>query len=257
MPRHLTVVVPAGGYATRFARANIYVPKGLIELDSVPMLVRAVGEAQELGEVLVGVPAADIRLYEERLRPWRETFNVVAAERVGQAAAVLHMLAHVPDGEVLVINCDQGFAPGVLRRFVHQCREAQLTECHMRCGVITMPSDDPAHGYVDAIPWFTIAAEKRVLSTHALAGAFWFQNARALACAITELFARMHQAGGTSIYLSQALNVLRPGGRYAMEIPRNQVYSWGTPEELFRERELAIQPDVLKELLKYHAYPDR
>lgn len=255
--RHLTVLVPAAGNSQRYLDLGIRQPKPLIKFEHgggfrVTMLEHALQGAQYDWPVVVGVKSGMVRAFQHSLRTdWpyvtsQQTTVVAINQSRGQSDTILQMLAHVPDGEVLVVNSDQGFSPPVLGRLVTEARWAQLTRRHMKAAVLTMKANDPAYSYIDTDtgPWFDEAVEKKVISHRACAGAFWFQDARELAAAISKQ--QVMDWSGRETYLSEAINRLPPGGRLAVDMyPCEQLYQWGTPKDLALDPLITeLDPDI-------------
>ena len=266
MSGRLTIVMPAAGQGMRFLRAGVTTPKPLISFsleswfgDQVrkPMFAHAMAGCDPIWEAVIGIPVGKVGDYWHAVRDShgaRPGVNhyITIAHSSGQSHTIQQLLGHVHDGEVLVLNSDQSFAPGVLQNFVSRARELVYDKA-----VICFASRSPAYSYVEVLPesqndheaTFASAVEKHPVSTWAIAGAFWFRDARQLARALT----RQEAVSGTDEerYLSEAMNCL-PGRGWALRIPDHQMRRWGTPEDLAQDAMVrTLDPEVDRALAPF------
>jgi len=129
--------------------------------------------------------------------------------------------------ELLVVNCDQGFAPGILDRLVQRGREGGVT-----CALTFQapPQEHYRWSYVDGHPQFNEAAEKRVVGTHGLAGAYYFPNLHRLYKAVRLATAQAEELDEEP-YISQIFQHI-PFLKFSLEIRREDWYDWGTSQAL-------------------------
>lgn len=153
----------------------------------------------------------------------------------GQAISLLDGLASLLDSnrhvssDLLVVNCDAGYAPGVLDHLVVTGRQSG------RIGAVTFEateSEQDRWSYVDDHPQFRNCAEKRFLSPNALAGAYYFPDAQALYLA-TAVTVREMYGTGWEPYVSHVINHYS-GWKNSCRIRREDWYDWGTKEAFER-----------------------
>lgn len=152
----------------------------------------------------------------------------------GQADTILQGLAHVPDGEVLIVNCDQGFAPSILTNFIAMAKATRTSSA----AIVFEGNDNPAYSYIGEVRvdtayeglWFYRAVEKTVISKWAMAGAYWFRSARELAGTICRSMLRTGPEAEP--YLSECFEGMRS---LAFPIANSEMFQWGTPEDLARD----------------------
>lgn len=143
----------------------------------------------------------------------------------GQADTLYRALEYstIYDQEVMVVNCDQGFAPGILDRLALAGRNSWL------CTALTFPAEPQEAArwsYVNSHPHFQFAAEKQAVGTHALAGAYYFPNSKMLAKNLIRL---LNGTTSTEPYISQVYDHFI-GNKLSVPIRRKDWYDWGTPE---------------------------
>lgn len=225
----MKVLVPAAGVSQRFRDKGILTPKPLITFQyqwssRMTMLEHAVAGID--APVAVGMNAdAD----------WPDVGQyVLVKDTQGQADTIHQMLTSNDLGvdfgeEVLIINSDQKFFFS-LDTFAKQARgfdKAALVfeDTH------TWDGFSP-YSYVDNFPDFRLTAEKVQISPWAIAGAFYFKSAAFLMEALDNQKRFNVRAPNNEFYLSATLQCAGGGG-LAVLCKKDQVVSWGTPEELF------------------------
>ena len=125
---------------------------------------------------------------------------------------------------VLVLNCDQGFAPNVLESFI--------TLGHLEGMPSALTFKAPASeahrwSFVDNHPFFYAAKERLAISEHAMAGAYFFPSFRDLhnaACDVSMWGPQYKES-----YVSEIFGYI-PGTKRSVEMRREDWYDWGTPE---------------------------
>lgn len=147
----------------------------------------------------------------------------------GQAETLLLAMEETPNEEIMVVNCDQGFAPGLLDRLVSEGRSASMPAAlTFKAG----PEEATRWSYVEDHPLFFDAEEKKAIGPMALAGAYYFPDSRLLKqCLI--LATSWATKNGTEPYISGVYGFM-PKNKLSVEIRREDCYDWGTPEAFER-----------------------
>jgi molybdopterin-guanine dinucleotide biosynthesis protein A len=145
------------------------------------------------------------------------------ADTLFQAVSQIKSFSPKPRG-VLVLNCDQGFAPGVLESFI--------TLGHLEGMPAALTFKAPASeahrwSYVDNHPFFYAAKERKAASEHAMAGAYFFPSLTELYVAAQDVC--MWAPTGHEPYVSEIFGYI-PGTKRSIEMRREDWYDWGTPE---------------------------
>lgn len=167
----------------------------------------------------------------------------------GQADTLLQALRRIPCvDELLVVNCDNGFGHGALNRLVQEGRY------HRQTAALTMLREgqynEKRWSFVDGHPAFHRAAEKRMLTPMALAGAYYFQHAEEAVYAAERTVDHafdvetMHMVTPESPryvnidsvrlrepYVSEMFQWM-PEQKLSVEIDPDDFYDWGTPDSL-------------------------
>lgn len=231
-----TLIVPACGEGTRFSTAGFKVPKPFIEVNGKMLIEHAVDP------FLPHVKRVILLMREHTLNRWetdpqvKAFFDRCSAEVIGYrdylegaALTVLGALAQLSDQDpVLIANSDQGFAnppefllegetsDGTIYTFEHSGNDTRWSYAR------TAPSD---------LYRVTEVAEKRVISTHATCGLYYFRRWATLRTAICAMVAEGERYNG-EFYLAPVYNYLIRAG---LIVTREDVADWGfyslgTPE---------------------------
>lgn len=219
-----TLIVPAAGDSVRF-RKKTAIPKGLIKFywrRTRATMIEHVVPPLWSGPVVIGCKNKDYKEFRERLPDinWR----IVGMEPTsGQAESVTHLIVEVSRYELdyCVVNCDNAFDGHTLESFVQTCRTREAN-----FGALTFKptSNKERYGYVDGHPQFVAGKEKDPISSHALAGAFYFKNYKTLTGALAEAEQEVK-------YLSELFVWISPR-KISVEIPHSSLHEWGIPETL-------------------------
>lgn len=146
----------------------------------------------------------------------------------GQGDTLHQALDYLPaDGEILVLNSDQGFKSGILNSMVQSGR---INHCPVALTFRASPTEQDRWSYVDSHPWFFHAAEKNAISFYGMAGAYYFPDVRALRIALAHAVDRIRDSGWEP-YISHLYDYL-PGNKLSYDVPRDDLYDWGTREAL-------------------------
>lgn len=233
----MKIVVPMAGRGSRFAPSDI--PKPLIPILGKPML------AWSLESVLYSFPrvrAKDFIFIS--LREHEEKFQITdQVERMIGKGFQIKFLDTVTDGPVctvltikdlldpeedfLTCDCDQYFRCRALRSTVEEARE------HGWAGLIpTFESRSTAYSYVklDRKKNATATAEKKVISSHAAIGIYYFGKSTIFTDAAEEMV-RDDLRTKNEFYMSPLYNIVIKNGGTVRIVQTEKWQTLGTPEE--------------------------
>lgn len=241
--RPLHIVMPMAGEGSRFRDAGWTTPKPLIELDGIPLFMRAIGSVK-----VDGVPMKYSFIVREEhidkygidrsikeILPKAEVFSVEKTTR-GAVETCLIAEPHIADGDaVVVMDCDLEFQS---KRYAELIREALATSPEQASGgaLVSFESDLPRYSYAEvdeATGLVKRTAEKEVISNHALCGAYFFSSGREFKAAAHRLLNEPIMLK-PEFYVSLLYNYLLKDGSPVMLAPMEVYKSYGTPEELKR-----------------------
>lgn len=220
------------GEGRRFAEAGYDQPKPLIDVAGKPMIERVVDclNPHSFGDVY---------------------FTLLDRATVGETQGAVDTLLHAEEmiepGPVLVANCDQWIAPGVIDGFLGVVANVD------DASVMTFNSTNPHHSYVKTRDGLvTEVIEKQVISDQAILGVYYFADSEVLFDYCRKVIANNLRHGthrevqprdpsgtryvrrGGEFYISAVLNeFVKDGGELtAFEVDVHDKAMLGTPEEL-------------------------
>lgn len=218
----LRVIIPMAGSGRRFAEAGYDLPKPMIDVCGKPMIERVM-------ESLTPSSGAEfVRLSRD-----------VVGETEGAVDTLLRCTDLRSDEPVLVANCDQWIAPGIIDDFLSQVprKHAGVSlSTRADASVMTFNSTNPHHSYVTASPHLGVVssiAEKRVISDEAVLGVYWFRSGDLLADYAEKAMASGERLNG-ECYISTIIALMVADGLTvtAFEVDVHDKAMLGTPEEL-------------------------
>jgi hypothetical protein len=163
-------------------------------------------------------------------------------ETDGQADTVRRtIVAEQIQGPVLVINSDNRIEYPLMAL----CQQGQS---YAAATLVFTGAGDTAYSYVEEFPLFHRAWEKRACSPWAIAGAFYFKDARTIKLAIESQRDTQTEHAG-EYYLSGSMEYLAMD-KLAVVMPKIMLRGWGTPEELARDPDVAIEDAAINKKLE-------
>lgn len=228
---NVIAIVMACGRSARFQLNGL--PKQFVEFGSPPQqMYRNVVEGLDCRRKLL----MTLNEYEALVRvPCDQTWVTMTCESsAGQAETAMKALSHVNHSEsfdgYLFVNCDNGFAPGVLDRLVYNCGEWNWP------GALTMQvhsDEENRWSFVDGHPRFYNVYEKKCVhmvgqAPRALAGAYYVP-ANWLAHFDDTLARVVHSSRTRRVepQMSAVLTMLN-APLLSVDMKRDEFYDWGT-----------------------------
>lgn len=235
--RRLHIVMPMAGEGSRFRDAGWTTPKPLIELDGMPLFLRAIRS--------VAVPGAEMAysliVRQEHIDrygidkgitealPGAKIFAVKQTTRGAVETCLVAEEAIKDDDAVVVMDCDLEFRSEGYRRLIE---EALNTPDARGGALVSFESDLPKYSYAEVGEDGLVkrTAEKEVISNHALCGAYFFASGKEFKRVAHELLdAPMEKP---EYYVSLLYNRLLAEGSPVRLATMEMYRSYGTPEEL-------------------------
>lgn len=231
--------MPMAGLGSRFAKAGYEIPKPLIDVDGMAMFRKAISsiqnikadkryyfvirqqhiDSQKLDQLITAaLPEAHIIVIPEMTRG--------AAETAYAAQDVLNS-----DDGLIILDCDLWFQSASYNKMVEDSLHGVSD---IAGGVLTFTADNPRYSYAkfgdDAV--VTETAEKRVISEHAMTGAYFFASASRFTAATKALLQQPLTDKMPEYYISFLYNILINEGQKIQAAWVDEFASFGTPEEL-------------------------
>lgn len=233
----MKVLVPIAAQDLFFKRDEFFYPKPLIDVDGKPMIARAVECLQRLGPDLEFIFVTSIEDCQQfsldnvlRLVT-KDRCQVVQLRKPTRGAVCSSLMAidHIASNEPLVVANGDQIIDVDLSATVEQLAASY------DAGVITFESVHPRWSYVlaDNSGLVLEAAEKRVISSNAIAGFYWFATGDSFIKAAMRLIEHDVQHNG-AYYIAPSLNELILEGKRVghRKIPVSAYHSFYSPQKL-------------------------
>jgi dTDP-glucose pyrophosphorylase len=234
-PRRLNVLMPMGGLGSRFAHSGWRLPKPLIRVGTLPMFRQALRSldayrgAWTLTAVIRRELERDFPLGEEiRGAVSDATVVVIEALTRGSVETALAASPFIRDDDgVLVLDCDLWFVSPAYFEAVADVLAGRTAHGGV---LLSFAARDPRYSYA-LLEGERVrrTAEKQVISSDALAGAYFFASGAQFKAAAAELLTR---PTGGEFYTSLLFNLLIERGESVVARRAERYLSFGTPEEL-------------------------
>jgi NDP-sugar pyrophosphorylase family protein len=229
--------MPMAGRGQRFRDAGILTPKPLIMVNGEPMFMHALASLNQMrgAWTLSCVVLAEHEVSHsigDRVRSVVPAATVVAISETTQGSADTCLAAAgvlEPEAPLLIVDCDIMFdSPEFFERV-----SSVIATASADLVLLSFRSSDPRFSYaeVDDSGAVVRTVEKRAISEHALAGAYFFRRASDFFAATFELKRVPVSDAMPEYFVSLVIDLLLRQGRHGV-IAEGEFTSLGTPEEL-------------------------
>lgn len=229
----LHLIMPMAGAGSRFSKDGYALPKPIIEIQGKPFFYWAARSIEKY------VPLADMTFVILRqhclehhldqliIRYFPQAkVTILPQVTAGPVLTCLEGLRDIPDeGPVLFNDCDHLFCCSQVNKLL-----IQHVSLPFEGGILTFPADTPQFSYVcyDESGRIVGTVEKRVVSNHAICGAYLFKNA--------EIFKTIAQkylktCPYKESFISGMYNVMCQQGMTIQDFMLDFHVEFGTPEE--------------------------
>ena len=237
--RPLHIIMPMAGEGSRFLKEGWTTPKPLIVLHGMPLFMRAIGSVFIEGvsmkySFIVRQEHIDRFHIDEQIRaiiPEANIFSVTKTTRGAVETCLMAESAIDEEDAVMVMDCDLEFRSKVFMKGITEILRQPSAEANGGM-LISFESTEPRYSYAEVDDNMVVkrTAEKEVISSHALCGAYFFSSAKGFLKAAHRL---MNEPVFTKpeYYVSLLYNYLLADGEKVMLATMEEYYSYGTPEE--------------------------
>jgi len=229
----LQVVMPMAGRGQRYRDAGYKVPKPLIKVDGKPMFLRALdsvgGIECELYLIIRSDAEREFNLTEKILKHYPEArIRILDINTRGATESVMSLEGMLNlEAPLLILDCDLFFESD---RFLYLINQGEnIREDGL---LLTFKSEDPRYSYVKSKGGIAVEVrEKKVISSHALVGAYYWKTAGNFIKFGKECIDLGINEGQPEFYISNTFQKgIESGAKF--KIIEGNFQSFGTPEEL-------------------------
>ncbi len=236
--RPLAILMPMAGLGSRFVKAGYTTPKPLIEVDRMPMFLKALSSIDDITTTknyhfVIRQEHVDTQQLDILIKNALPDAKITVLPKMtdGSAETAYAGAKFIPDNNgLIVMDCDLWFQSKSYNNMV----AASLSGASdIAGGLITFESDNPRYSYarLDKNNMVIETAEKRVISNHAITGAYFFARADIFTEAAQNLLSHPVSNTMPEYYLSLLYNIILDEGKKIQASFVDEYVSFGTPEE--------------------------
>lgn len=230
------------GEGSRFLKEGWIIPKPLIELNGQPLFKHAISsvfdkEIPMKYSFIVRQEHIDKYQIDKGIKsflPEANLFSVVKTTRGAVETCLVAESVIAADDAVIIMDCDLEFRSmqfiEIIKKILNQSMEEATGGA-----LVSFESNEPRYSYaaLGEDGFVTRTAEKEVISTHALCGAYFFSSGKRFMQIAHQLMDEP-VFSKPEYYVSLLFNYLLKDGEKVWLAPMEEYYSYGTPEELKR-----------------------
>lgn len=235
--KKLQVLMPMGGLGSRFATAGYTTPKPLIEVDGMPMFMRALQSFQGF--------TGDISYIFVIRKEHDQAYKLADSIRRELPEAKIAILDHDTDGAVessliaeslieddtpiSVMDCDIYFESSDYFNKINS-----LDKNNIDGMLLTFSADNPRYSYVeiDKTGKAVRTAEKKVISNNAILGGYFFRSGQLFRSVAHDFVDKPLPDDLKEYFMSHLFNMLLADGKHVEIANVDVMHIFGTPEEL-------------------------
>lgn len=246
--RPLHIIMPMAGEGSRFLKEGWTTPKPLIELKGTPLFQRAISSVR-----IEGVPMKYSFIVRQEhidkygidkgikaLLPEANIFSVLKTTRGAVETCLMAESAIADEDGVVVMDCDLEFRSQRYLEIIKGALSSQQSvvssqQSELGGALVSFDSDLPKYSYAETDDKGNVirTAEKEVISSHALCGAYFFSFGKRFKQIAHQLL-NEPEFKKPEYYVSLLYNYLLEAGEKVQLATMEEYYSYGTPEELKR-----------------------
>lgn len=240
--RPLHIIMPMAGEGSRFLKEGWTTPKPLIEHKGIPLFKRAINSVNIDGvpmkySFIVRQEHVDNYQIDKKIKSIIPDANIFAVLKTTRGAVETCLMAESVINEndgIIVMDCDLEFQSSTYIKEIKKILSRPIEEVNGGI-LVSFDSNLPKYSYAEVDNDFKVirTAEKEVISTHALCGAYFFSTGKGFLSAAHKLL-NEQSFSKPEFYVSLLYNYLLEDGEAVQLAKMEEYYSYGTPEELRR-----------------------
>ncbi|MCY4524251.1 MAG: sugar phosphate nucleotidyltransferase [Halobacteriovoraceae bacterium] len=229
-----TIVIPMAGAGSRFLKQGYKTPKPFIEFKGRMMIEHVLqGVYLKKTQYILIIPKIFEIKYKKCLHTISKNFHVIflSVEQMTTGSASTVLAAHSlidNDDPILIADCDNIFNPNDIISLIKDAEEKNL------CGnLLTFNEKEQCYSYakIDKHGFVVKTEEKKVISSHAIAGAYYFSHGKDFVSAAIRMLIYGNIKKG-EFYMSNVVNFMKKKRVGIYKVERSRVSCVGTPEQL-------------------------
>lgn len=235
--RTLHIIMPMAGEGSRFAREGYSQPKPLIEVNNTPLFLKAINSISDLKvplkySFIVRKEHIDKFQIDQQIRKHIPKALIYSVEQTTRGAVETSLIAKkgIEESEgILIMDCDLEFHSSNYNQVIKEILSGNNTEGG---ALVSFQSNNSRYSYARTENNRVVqTAEKEVISSNALIGAYFFASGSTFLQAANQLLLDNNHMKA-EFYVSLLYNYLIRNDEPVYLSNCEQYLSYGTPEEL-------------------------
>jgi dTDP-glucose pyrophosphorylase len=229
---NINIIIPMAGLGSRFQNSGFIVPKPLIDINGIPMIVKAITSLDIEGNYFFIISKNN---YSEKIKELilavkpKSIFHEIDYTTEGPACSVLLHKSHIDnDNELIIANCDQ-IMTWNSDYFLHNVRLYDGA-------VVTYHTNTNKNSYAKVSRKGSVLQikEKEVISNISLNGIHYWKKGRYFISSVEEMISKQDRAVNGEYYIGPSYNYMIKNGYNVgiYHIPNEYHHSVGVPEDL-------------------------
>jgi dTDP-glucose pyrophosphorylase len=228
----MIVVIPMAGRGSRFTRSGYETPKPFIEVNGVPMFIRALQSLNgvnydQLVFVVLNEHVSQYNLIETLSRYGYASAKIKCIDEItnGQMCTVLEAREYLQSGEDILIMASDSY----ISSHIQQDIAKKTSECRGMISVINLPGEQWSFARADESGNVIEVAEKSRISDYASTGIYYFADCQEFCDIADEMIKADERTRGEFYIIPVYQKLINRGGKVTLSIA-SEMWDMGTPE---------------------------
>lgn len=248
MKQKIHLVMPMAGAGSRFFKNGFVTPKPLIEINHKPFLfwaTKSISNFIEVKDIIFVVLEQHIKEFkiDEKIKEYFPEAKIVVIPEIlnGAVLTCMNGIKEINDDSPIIFNdCDHAF---ISTEFNSYCNNGEFDE--LDGGLLTFESNEPKYSFLqmDEAGNVINTVEKKVVSNHAICGAYYFKNKEIfLECANEYL----DKCNYSEYFVSGVYNIMAEKKMKIANFQCDIHVPFGTPDEYYLAKDNEIFRKVIE-----------
>lgn len=237
----MVTLIPMAGEGQRFKDENYNTPKPLINIDGIPMVLRAVQSCPPATKIIFVCRKSHLENYnlEQHLNQYFNSIGIISVHKLteGQASTCLLAKEYIDKSEELFVGaCDNGMIYEIEK--YNQLKEKFDALVFTFRNNVTVTEKPTQYGWVNTNETFhveKVSVKKPIsenpINDHAIVGSFWFKRSDIFFKGVESMIQKNRRINN-EFYIDESINELIEAGVRVGVMEIDYYIGWGTPKDL-------------------------
>lgn len=248
MKQKIHLVMPMAGAGSRFFKNGFVTPKPLIEINDKPFLfwaTKSISNFIEVEDIIFVVLEQHIKEFkiDEKIKEYFPKAKIVTIPEILNGAVLTCMegIKEIDDDLPIIFNdCDHAFISSEFNTYANSGKFDELDG-----GLLTFESNEPRYSFLqmDEVGNVINTVEKKVVSNHAICGAYYFKNKEIFLDCANEY---LDKCNYSEYFVSGLYNIMAEKKMKIANFKCDLHVPFGTPDEYYVAKDNEIFRKVIE-----------